>query len=94
MKIIRSAVPAGDSSGGYVDVPQNREWLKEWIENKGQWVELECGHIEDIGDRSLIVIKAFKGCTVGCERCNKFVSVVRTMVRKTPPVKQPDEPLF
>lgn len=94
MKIIRSSAPAGESSGGCVDAPQSREWLKEWIENKGRWVELECGHIDDLNDRALLLIKTFDGCTIGCEKCNRFVSIARSLKTKNPPAQIPDEPLF
>jgi hypothetical protein len=94
VKFIKPTVPAGEPSGGYIGAPEKRDWLKEWIENKGRWVLLECGCIDDLNDRAMTIIKTFEGCTVGCERHNRFVSVVRTLSRKTPPVKQPDEPLF
>jgi hypothetical protein len=94
VKIIRPNESARNTSGGFVGAPQSRGWLKEWIENKGRWVLLDCGHVEDLNDRAMLIIRTFDGCTVGCEQCNRFASVVKTLQSKTPITETADEPLF
>jgi uncharacterized protein YlaI len=94
VKFVRPNVPAGNAPGGHVGAPQSRDWLKEWIENKGRWVRLICGHIEDLNDRTLTILKTFPGTEVLCNECNRFVLVKESLRTKRPPTKIPDEPLY
>ena len=71
--------------------------MTEWIKDQGRWVELTCGHKEDLNDKALLIIAVFgkhgKGTDVLCERCNKFVGVKAKW--KTPPKQAiSNEPMF
>ena len=72
--------------------PQSQAWRKEWLENKGQYVRLECGHVEDLHDRTIVIIKTFDGCEVLCERCNSFETVIGTHRYQSPEYSQ--DPMF
>ena len=58
------------------------QWLRDWIADKGVYVELECEHKDNINDRSTlsIMVKVFgvKQIQVYCETCNIFRRVVKT----------------
>lgn len=67
-------------------------WLKEWKANRGKWVELSCGHKDDLNDAALLIINMFDGCDVYCETCGVFASVVAPYKYQSP--VYPIEPLF
>lgn len=92
MRFNKPQVASGsNASGGCSGIPS---WRRKWIENLVRWVKLECGHVLDINDRTLMFINSFDGADVECHRCGRFVKVGKTMKRKTPPVQLPDNPLF
>lgn len=92
MKFIKHSEPAGGNSGGFAGVPQSQDWLKKWIEEKGRWVDLQCGCKEELTDRGLLLIGTFDDCEVLCERCNRFSRVIGT--HKPKRTSYPDTPLF
>ncbi len=92
MRFNRPTLPTTPTgSGGQSGIPS---WRRKWIENQVRWVLLECGHIEDINDRTLSFINSFTGAEIDCVECSAFVKVVKTLKSKNkyPPI--PDEPLF
>lgn len=82
------------------------DWLKEWLEKRGQYVKLSCGHLEDLNYGALLIIARFglhKGRSVMCEQCNIWVDVTAPITMHeyyahrygiTPSSTIPDEPLF
>lgn len=92
--------PAAGRSRGRPD------WLAEWLANKGHYVKLSCGHLEDLNYGALLIIARFgiqKGRCVMCERCNIWVDVEKPITMQeyfahrygiTPSSTIPDEPLF
>jgi len=79
------------------------EWLKEWIENQGHYVELSCGCMEDFKSRGLLqiyntVAEKFKEVEVFCVRCDRWVWLVRSVSLREwwgiPKTDLPDMPLF
>lgn len=95
MKLIRPSVP-GSQEGrpGHSGAPQNQQWRKEWIANQPRNVELICGHMADLHDKTLLIIGGFKGTTVLCEQCNEFVSAKKTSTRQKPAIEQNPLPPF
>lgn len=89
MKFVKpSATPLpSEGSGG---VPS---WKMEWIKNKVVNVLLECGHVEDIHANGITLINTFKGASIDCIPCGKFVKVKRAYKRKTA-TPSSDQPLF
>lgn len=80
-------------NGEWWDYPSPNHWLKEWLENQGQYVRLECGHTEDLKDRGALII----GNRVLCDECG-WTSVRRSIrfleyigLKRTP---TPAEPPF
>lgn len=96
MKLIRPGnVAASNTGGSYTHArPQGLEWRKEWLANQGQYVTLQCGHEEDLNDKAILIIKSFDGCTILCEQCNRFVSIIGPAKRRKPATEQNDEPPF
>jgi len=87
--------PASLSDNGeWLDTPKARNWLDEWLENKGRYVRLSCGDTDDINDRSVIAI----GNRVYCEKCNEWTVVVYSVkfleYLGLKLSRQPDEPQF
>lgn len=88
-------------SGSYRVLP---EWLRDYIADQGQFVLLECGHRENIGDRGVLLIVGMQrygkrnNTQVLCERCNQFVGIERHMkfqeYANIPVKKDSDIPLF
>jgi hypothetical protein len=81
-------------------VHQRPDWVKEWIANKGQYVTLECGHREDLKNRTLM-IKVFGGNdkAVWCYDCEDMSTVVKAIGLYEyhfgyPAPAIPDNPLF
>lgn len=79
------------------------DWLKEWIENQGHYVELSCGCMEDVKARGILVVykalkEKFKEVEVFCERCDKWVWLSRSVSLNEylgiPKVQLPETPLF
>lgn len=77
------------------------DWLTEWLENRGQYVLLSCGHKEDLKYGHLLIIHKFgldKGRIVMCERCNIWVSVARPITMQDyfglPALTTHSEPMF
>lgn len=94
--------PPGDIRRERLHYPLRPAWLKQWLEDKGKWVKLECGHKENINDRSALVIlqKTFgkKNIHVYCETHNAFFAVERALTfneyRGVAAKPIPDEPEF
>jgi hypothetical protein len=63
------------------------EWLREYIEDQGQFALLQCGHKENLNDKAVLLIvtlakitkQPWKNTQVFCERCNQFTGVDRHM---------------
>lgn len=95
-----AASPATGRSRGRPD------WLTEWLANRGQYVKLSCGHLEDLNYGAILLLARFgadKGRCVMCERCNIWVDVEKSVKLEeyfahrygiTPSSQIPDEPLF
>lgn len=51
MRIVRPTSDGGKKGSGFGSSVHSRpDWLQEWIENKGQYVKLRCGHRLDLKD--------------------------------------------
>jgi hypothetical protein len=74
------------------------KWLGEWLENQGKYVELECGHLVDLNDRSYAPLVHPTEQMIDCEihrswqRIVKRISFLEFAGIKVKPT--PDEPLF
>jgi hypothetical protein len=103
MQFRRPTIPGSSppSPGFSVDKPTGRpEWFKEWLEDKGKWVELECGHKVDLNERgqlNLVGTKRGDMLTI-CEQCWQFCAVKRHIshseYREISAAVIPDEPPF
>ena len=94
--------PASRVRSESIRYPLRPAWLREWLADKGEYVELACGHKENINDRSTLSIlqKAFgeKQLHVFCERCDDFRHVAKSLgIREYLGIQTPensDVPLF
>ena len=89
------------SPGSFVGKPTGRpDWLKEWLADKGKWVELVCGHKADLNENGQILLQGeAKGDVLTiCVKCWQFCAVERHIsyseYRGIPTAVIPDEPLF
>lgn len=94
---------SGVSTGGPHRVISRPEWLKEWIENQGHYVELSCGCMEDQKTRGLLMVflaGGLKGREIEilCVRCDKWVWLTRSVSLREylglPKAQSTEEPLF
>lgn len=75
-------------------------WLREWIADKGRWVELTCGHKADLNERGQLYLEGEKkgDLLVICEQCWQIPAVKRHLTyaeyRGIPTAITPAEPLF
>lgn len=69
------AGPMGNNSPGRPD------WFAEWLANKGQWVKLECGCIEDVHLPQCITLLTGKRIFIMCpfELDHGFQLIVKTL---------------
>jgi Zn ribbon nucleic-acid-binding protein len=74
------------------------KWLLEWRENQGQYVELQCGHMVDLNDRSIAPMIHPREQLVDCSIHRSWQPVSRKVTFheyagiRVKPI--PDEPLF
>lgn len=75
---LAGSVPARVS--GY---PRKRrsQWLIDWIQERGHYVRLACGHLESFADAdtSLCLIQTFPGIEILCEKCEQFSKVEKSI---------------
>jgi hypothetical protein len=89
------------SPGSYTGkVHEPAAWFKEWLENKSDWVLLECTHKADLKDKGQTVWVGTKKDDVLtiCVKCWQLRKVIRHITyneyREIPTAVIPDEPLF
>lgn len=93
---------APHSQGSFVGKPNLRpDWLRDWIANKGKWVQLACGHKVDLkwpGQYILEGLDGVKEVVTNCEPCGQFSAIERGLsyreYRGIPTAVTPDEPMF
>lgn len=96
MKIKPAKAPPGRHESRGSGLPLT--WLKEWLENQGKYVELSCGHMIDLNDRSVAHCMHPTLPMVDCEVHRSWQKIERKVtfhefagIRVNP---IPDEPLF
>jgi hypothetical protein len=90
--------PGETQRGPHTPLPT---WYVDWLKDKGKWVELSCGCIEDIHLPSAVAILTKKP-QIYCNSCNEFHTVkrpvkFREVIEKKLGIKikeQPSEPLY
>jgi len=93
VRLIRPSIPAASDHPASDRMRLDRieyrgrpQWLRDWIAEQGVYVELACGHRENVNDRSTIslMIKVFgkKQLQVLCEECDDFRHVARSLKRR------------
>ncbi len=76
------------------------DWFKEWLEDKGRWVLLKCGHKADLNERGQLYLQGAKrgDILVICEKCWQIPAIERHLTyaeyRGIPTAVIPEEPLF
>lgn len=89
-------------SNGKRAIRSNRRprWLLEWIENKSQYVLMQCGHKENIAiaDSAIALIQTFDDVKLYCNKCKKFSAIERSIglleYLGLPKPQYPDTPPF
>lgn len=98
-KPVQNQGSAPHSSGSLLG-KSHGSWFTEWLENKGKYVLLACGHKADLNDKgqtNLIGAKRGDMLTI-CVKCWQFSRVTKHITfneyRDIPTAVIPDEPLF
>lgn len=52
------------------------DWYVEWLENKGKYVLLECGHKDDLKNKAVVIGSDRE---VICPRCNEWKKVTKSL---------------
>lgn len=87
----------GSFAGKPVGFP---DWFKEWLDSKGRWVLLKCGHKADLNERGQLYLQGAKrgDILVICEKCWQIPAIERHLsyaeYRGIPTAVIPEEPLF
>jgi hypothetical protein len=98
---VPSVSPRPDSPGtGGFRSRGRPEWLKEWLENRGKWLVLDCGCEEAWDEKSMTVLYLFgpEEIQIFCETCQRFAKwkewISWTQYLNISPAATSDEPLF
>jgi hypothetical protein len=63
--------------------PRSRrpKWLVEWVNERGQYVMLACGHLDSFADAdtTACLIRTFQGLELLCSICEQFSEVTKSV---------------
>jgi hypothetical protein len=76
MRIIKSNSPAGGKGN---KSPHRPDWFVKWLEDRGKWVQLQCGCIEDVHIPQCITLLTGKRIYILCPYEHGFQRIKKTL---------------